>query len=87
MADFYDAVYGQDNPQGEAHGWIQWKGTNVCIDLHCKCGLMGHFDGTFLYFVECPECHRTYALGQNVKLIELTPEQRAEVADQVKAME
>lgn len=20
------------------HGWIQWKGTDVCVDIYCKCG-------------------------------------------------
>ena len=84
--DFYGAVYGQDNPKGDAHGWIQWKGTDACIDLHCRCGYHGHRDGDFLYFVECPECNRAYALGQNIKLIELTPEQRAEVHDRIDPM-
>lgn len=63
----------------EAHGWIQWKGTDVCIDLHCKCGFLGHFDGDFLYFYECPQCHAKYAVGQIVKLIPLTDEQEKHV--------
>ena len=33
------------------HGWIQWKGTDVCIDLHCECGSHGHVDGDFVYYV------------------------------------
>lgn len=73
--DFYDQVYSQDNPEGKSWGWIQWKGTDVCIDLHCECGYHDHFDGEFLYFYECPACHRKYAVGQNVKLIALTDEQ------------
>lgn len=73
----YHAIYSQDNPQGESHGWIQWKGTDVCIDLHCKCGFHGHYDGDFLYFWECPQCHAKYALGQTVRLIELSAEQTA----------
>lgn len=36
-------------------GWIQWKGTNVCIDLHCECGAHGHVDAEFLYFVRCED--------------------------------
>lgn len=74
----YDAIYSQDfggrNPS-EAHGWIQWKGTDVCIDLHCSCGHHGHVDGDFFYYYRCPKCQRAYAVGQNVKLIALTPEQ------------
>lgn len=76
MDNFYETVYSQDNPKGEAHGWIQWKGTDVCIDLHCACGYHGHFDGDFFYFYECPACHAKYAVGQNVKLIPLTTEQQ-----------
>ena len=75
MGKFYDSIYSQDSPEGDAHGWIQWKGTDVCVDLHCKCGNHGHFDGDFLYFYECPACHAKYALGQNIKLIPLTAEQ------------
>ena len=79
MDDFYNSVYVNDNPAGEAHGWIQWKGTDVCVDMHCKCGHHGHFDGDFLYFYECPACHAKYAVGQNVKLIPLTEEQAKHV--------
>ena len=78
--DLYDQIYGRDNPKGEAHGWIQWKGTDVCIDLYCKCGAQMHFDGMFFYHFACPYCQRKYAVGQNVALIELTDseaEQRA----------
>jgi hypothetical protein len=74
---YYDEIYNQDfQPQGnDAHGWIQWKGTDVCMDTHCKCGYHGHVDVDFFYHYECPECHRKYAVGQNVKLIEMTQEQ------------
>lgn len=74
----YDLVYGNDNPEGPAHAWIQWKGTDVCMDLHCICGAHGHIDGDFVYSVQCRDCGRKYAVGQNVKLIELdTPELQA----------
>ena len=81
MENFYETVYSQDNPEGDAHGWIQWKGTDVCIDLHCKCGYHGHFDGDFFYFYECQFCHAKYAVGQNVKLIPLTSEQQEHAKD------
>lgn len=73
--EFYNDVYGKDNLTDGPHGWIQWKGTDVCIDLQCSCGHQGHYDGYFLYFFECPSCKAKYALGQNVKLIPLTAEQ------------
>lgn len=72
---FWEDIAAADRPLGRAHGWIQWKGTMVCIDLHCKCGHHGHFDGEFFYFYECPNCKAKYAVGQNVKLIPLTVEQ------------
>lgn len=70
----YELIYGQDNPETPAHGWIQWKGTNVCMDTHCICGYHGHVDKDFFYRYECPKCHRKYAVGQNIKLIEMTPQ-------------
>jgi hypothetical protein len=73
--DFHETVYSRDNPEGEAHGWIQWKGTDVCIDLHCVCGHHGHFDGDFFYHFKCPQCGAKYTVGCNVKLIPLTEEQ------------
>ena len=75
MNNFYESVYSGDHQKGEAHGWIQWKGTDVCVDLHCKCGHHGHYDGDFLYFYQCPACGTKYAVGQNIKLIPLTAEQ------------
>jgi hypothetical protein len=74
----YDQIYGRDNPRDGAHGWIQWKGTKVCIDLHCECGRLEHFDGDFFYHYEC-SCGRKYAVGQNVKLILLTEEEAATI--------
>lgn len=75
MNNYYKSVYSKDNPQTESHGWIQWKGTDVCMDIHCKCGHFGHFDGDFFYNYVCPECGTHYAVGQNVKLIKLSQEQ------------
>lgn len=74
---WYDQVYARDHggktPE-KPHGWIQWKGTSVCIDLHCSCGEHGHFDGDFFYGYACV-CGKKYAVGQNVRLIELTPDE------------
>ncbi len=52
----------------QPHGWIQYKGTDICIDLHCNCGAHLHFDGDFLYAFTCGECSQTYELGANVLL-------------------
>ena len=58
-----DTDYG-DTP----HGWIQWKETDVCINLHCPCGYHGHVDGEFFYVYRC-RCGQMYTVGANVKLI------------------
>ena len=82
-SQFHRDVYGAETGafNGKPHGLIQWKGTDACIDLHCVCGSHGHIDGDFLYHYECAACHRQYALGCHVALIELTPEQAKFVSD------
>ncbi len=72
--DIFSSIYSQDF-KSESHGWIQWKGTDVCMDIHCKCGHFGHIDADFFYCYKCPKCDRKYAVGQNVKLIELNQSQ------------
>jgi hypothetical protein len=52
-------------------GWIQWKGTDSCIDLYCKCGFHGHLDTDFMYHVKCPECGQVYECSGFIKLIPL----------------
>ena len=52
-------------------GWIQWKGTNVCVDIECVCGGSFHFDGDFMYHVLCPKCERVYECDGHIKLHEL----------------
>lgn len=71
---FYDKVYSKDNPRDGAHGLIQWKGTSVCMDVHCSCGEHCHIDAEFFYHYRCPNCQKVFTVGQNIKLIELTQE-------------
>jgi hypothetical protein len=64
MTELYmaeDAVPGTD-----ASMFIQWKGTDICIDFHCQCGALGHFDGGFAYALRCPNCNSIYELGTQV---------------------
>lgn len=61
-----DDNYKKEKP----YGWIQWKGTDVCIDLNCKCGNLAHFDGDFMYFIQCPYCDRIYEASGFIDLIE-----------------
>ena len=76
MNSFYEQISSQDFPcDNIPHGWIQWKGTDVCIGLHCMCGYHGHVDAEFFYYYKCPKCEAKYAVGQIVKLIPLSDEQ------------
>lgn len=52
------------------HGWVQWKGTNVCMDVYCKCGEPTHIDADFLYFLKCGSCGTVYELNGHIELIE-----------------
>lgn len=70
----YNEIHSQDFTGGVI-GSIQWKGTNVCIDIHCACGHHSHFDGDFMYYFECPKCKKVYAAGTNIKMIPLNDEQ------------
>lgn len=40
----------------EPHAFVQYKGTDICMDFHCECGAQCHFDGDFAYVVQCPHC-------------------------------
>lgn len=65
--------------ENEPHGWIQWKGTDVCADLYCICGFHGHVDGDFFYGYECKKCGQKYGVGMNIKLIPLTEKEAVEL--------
>lgn len=69
--DFIEAMEIQEKFKGEPHGIIQWKGTDVCMDVHCKCGHLGHIDTDFAYQIKCKECGRVYFTSSIVELIEL----------------
>jgi hypothetical protein len=53
--------------QPEARAFLQWKGTDACLDFRCPCGARGHFDGDFAYYLRCPICERTWELQYNLR--------------------
>lgn len=55
-------------------GWIQWKGTDVCLDIHCECGVLTHVDGECCYHVKCGSCGQVYECGGFIKLHKLGQE-------------
>lgn len=52
-------ILAREEPDGP-HGFIQWKGTDVCMDLYCECGCHWHIDADFAYFTRCPRCGASY---------------------------
>jgi len=52
----------------KASARLQWKGTDACADIVCICGATGHFDGDFMYNLECYECHRVYDVFSDIVL-------------------
>lgn len=56
-------------PGTDARNFIQWKGTDVCLDFYCRCGAHGHVDGDFAYYVRCAACGTIYEMGTQVKAV------------------
>ncbi len=69
--------------QERPHGWVQWKGTQACIDLLCACGVHGHLDEDFLYHVKCSVCGAVYALDGQIRLVKLNEEEIADLVHEV----
>lgn len=74
MAENHDAAEAKDF-EGRPHIWVQWKGTDVCADIHCSCGEISHFDGDFFYFFKCPACGQHWQVGANVAIYPVAVEQ------------
>lgn len=68
MSDFIEYDSRQENP----HAFIQWKGTDVCMDFYCDCGAHCHFDGYFAYAVKCPHCKSVWEMPCFLKPRKLT---------------
>jgi hypothetical protein len=79
-ATIYEYIQEQDPHHEGTKTFIQWKGTDVCMDFHCKCGLHMHFDCEFLYFVRCSGCGTDYMMSSQVMAIETPPHLAEEVA-------
>jgi len=52
----------------ENNTFIQWKGTDVCMDFHCDCGHHNHYDDYFAYYVKCKGCGQVYQTGTSIKM-------------------
>ncbi len=61
----------QFNARLEPYGWIQFKGSDLCMDVHCTCGALLHLDADFAYHVQCPHCLQYYECSGFIDLIPL----------------
>ena len=57
----------------KAETFIQWKGTEVCMDIWCECGAELHIDALSAYAFRCPSCNKTFLLGTRVTVAEAPP--------------
>lgn len=64
----YTEWAGEPFPDTDASVFIQWKGTEVCMDFQCACGTHGHLDASFAYSVQCAGCGAFYDLGTQVRV-------------------
>lgn len=62
MVDAFDLNEEQPTP----NAFIQWKGTDVCMDFRCDCGANCHFDGYFAYVVKCPHCGTKWQMPSHI---------------------
>lgn len=66
------------------YGNIQWKSTDVSLDINCECGYVSHLDAQCTYYVACPRCARVYMTNGHIELIPLTKDEAEIVKDHVK---
>ena len=82
LANSHDEAWTlQDIRQDKPHGWIQWKGTNVCMDIHCRCGEISHIDAEFCYYVKCPYCNTVYFCNGHIEFIRMAESANVEAKE------
>ena len=75
VSDEWRATWqGVPDDQRVTVGNIQWKGTDVCMDISCSCGSSGHIDGMFAHQVKCLGCGRSFVLHTVVQMTEVAYE-------------
>ena len=55
----------------DPYAFIQWKGTDVCMDCHCICGGHFHIDAEFAYAVQCRHCGRRFEMSAKIEMREI----------------
>jgi hypothetical protein len=54
--------------------FLQWKGTDACLDFYCACGRQWHFDGYFAKELTCGHCGQTWELPHTLTPQPVEPE-------------
>lgn len=72
--DWDEAFDIEEKYEDQPHGWIHWEGTDVCMEINCKCGCQFYINSSHAYHVKCPECGRVYSCNGHIELIELEEE-------------
>lgn len=62
MSDDASRAFDLSAEQPVPNAFIQWKGTDVCMDVQCECGAALHHDGYFANVVQCPHCQAIYEM-------------------------
>lgn len=70
VAEAYDHATGCLHREPQTGVYVQWKGSDVCIDFRCLCGEKGHFDGLFAYALRCAACARIWEMPTQFALRE-----------------
>jgi hypothetical protein len=63
------------------YAFIQWKGTDVCMDFKCLCGGQFHLDAYFCYKVRCGGCGREYEMSCHIEARLITEEEKEKDPD------
>lgn len=61
-----DPAFDLDTIIKETHVFIQWKGTDACLDFHCDCGAYHHIDAEFLYAIKCHKCNTIWEMPSHL---------------------
>jgi len=81
MSSIHDELWSRQTAlyKGKPHGFVQWQGTTVCMDLWCEeCKSSTHFCGQgFTFAVSCAACGRAYFVNPHVEMVLMTKEEEA----------
>ncbi len=60
-----------DGLDGRPNTYVQWQGSDLCLDFNCPCGNWGHLDVGFLFALRCASCGRSWRIAPALLVSEL----------------